>query len=1277
MKPSAHGTDQPVTPSRLPWLVFGIGVVCSLIGWWAVRQQQYLADADRFSRQVVRMEKAILARFQTVSNLLHGARALYEASDDVTPQEWETYFHSMEGQFANGIIGLGYVQRVPRATADQLEALMRQAYHGDFTIEREGAGDWLYVVTSIEPRDKNPGVLGLNIANGTTRRSAAEAAAAEDALVLTRRINLDYATGPVPGFLLFFPTYTKDVDNVPSVERIGLTSGWVYASIRVDELLADMPSNAGAQLDFEVFENKRVSPETLLFNNHRAGGAEDGQLSGDAASSFAVQRDIQILARDWVVRFRSTPQFDALGNHWMPWVVGGVGLIATVLASIMTASLVDSRTRALKLADNMTKDLRSAEAETRRLALVASRTATAVILMDTEWRVQWTNESYTRLFGYTLEESKGRRPGDYLFGPETREDIREAIDEACDNDRSFQGQVLFYRKDGQQTWMRLEVRPLRDADGQLSGYMGLHTDINEKKRAEAELEEKENQLRFIFNEVPVGVTWVRYGPTGIIGMNNDSFFRISGLKREELTEHAVVRSISDPEDMAKQDALRQRFERGEIDEFSLEKRYHRRDGRLVWVLMTTRGYRRPDGSLDQEIATVQDITERKLAEQRLAYKEALLRFVFDAVPVGIHVQTFGADTKLAPDGARFNNEAHLQITGLSKEEILNAEEPYKLISVPEEYARQKEFYARISRGEIDRFSMEKRYLRRDGSTVWVLLSVRRFMNPAGQGYQDIATVVDITASRLQAEELRAAKEAAEEANVAKSYFLAMMSHEIRTPMNGVIGMTSLLLDTKLTPEQREYAETIRNSGDSLLTIINDILDFSKIESGRLDLENEVFNVRDCIEGALDLMAPRAVEKHIDLLYEVADGVPGMIRGDSTRLRQVVVNLLNNAIKFTATGEVVLSLQAKVNGEQAELEFSVRDTGIGISEKDMARLFQAFSQVDASITRRFGGTGLGLAISRRLIELMGGRIWVESEEGKGSNFQFTIMAGVVQSKPRPYLSGQHTSLRGHRVLIVDDSATNRRILSVLAEKWNMLAECVESGPDALALLERGEQFSIAVLDMQMPDMDGVTLARRIRSLSNGAELPLVLLSSLGGRGSALEKELFVAALTKPAKPDRVFDIFCSVLKGSVPPLSSTTSPIVIETDAPDRTESLLLAEDNAVNQKVARMMLERLGYHADVVANGQEVITALRQRSYDILLMDVQMPEMDGIEATRRIVELYPDPAHRPWIIALTANAMQGDRERCLEVGMNDYISKPVKRDELAAALKRAIKARRA
>jgi CheY-like chemotaxis protein len=493
-------------------------------------------------------------------------------------------------------------------------------------------------------------------------------------------------------------------------------------------------------------------------------------------------------------------------------------------------------------------------------------------------------------------------------------------------------------------------------------------------------------------------------------------------------------------------------------------------------------------------------------------------------------------------------------------------------------------------------------------------------------------------------------------------------------MNGVIGMTSLLLDTPLSREQRDYVETVRASGDALLTIINDILDFSKIESGRLELEDVEFAVRECVESALDLLAPKCTEKGIDLLYEIADGVPGSARGDSTRLRQILVNLLANAVKFTERGEVVLSVRAAPHHDgRIELSFSVRDTGIGIPREAMARLFQSFSQVDTSTTRRFGGTGLGLVISKRLAEMMGGHMWVESEVGKGSTFHFAIVVQPLSSRPRPWLAPSPGNLIGRSLLVVDDNATNRRILTELATTWGMRVTAVESGSEALALVGAGATFDVAVLDMQMPEMDGSMLAAEIRSIRTADEMPLVLLSSVGAREELPNPDLFTVCLTKPAKPHQLLEALAGLFRtDTLGPRPITAHPFVAAAvAAASRPERVLLAEDNTVNQKVALLMLAKLGFRSDVVANGVEAMDAVQRQHYDILLLDVQMPQMDGLEVARRIHGRWPERRDRPWIIAITANAMQGDREACLEAGMDDYISKPIKTGELAAALERA------
>ncbi|HST38216.1 MAG TPA: response regulator [Conexibacter sp.] len=677
-------------------------------------------------------------------------------------------------------------------------------------------------------------------------------------------------------------------------------------------------------------------------------------------------------------------------------------------------------------------------------------------------------------------------------------------------------------------------------------------------------------------------------------------------------------------------------------------------GGLAWsVAHNRRALRRSNDWLRARV-------EERTAQ--LASSEARIRVVVES----------SLDALVVMDGdgiVREWNPRAEELLGLRCEEVVGRVSPRERVP-PKVWAHQEQAIAQYARdGDPSVFSARITDIatHADGHEIPVEVTVAAAR--VGEELVISRFIRDITDVRRAQAEIERARDEAQAAAQAKSSFLATMSHEIRTPMNAIVGMTSLLRDSPLDADQRKHVETVRMSGDQLLAIINDILDFSKIESGKLELESHPFALREVIESSLDLLAPQAAAKELDLGYLLETDGSTRLVGDSTRLRQILINFLSNAVKFTHRGSVTIhgrleTLIAVGGEERARLRLEVRDTGIGIPPDRLATLFQSFTQVDASITRKYGGTGLGLAISKRLIEAMGGTVTVDSSAGIGSTFAIDVTLPRLPG-PDPVLADIPEFLEGCRALVVDDNAVNRELLEAQLTGWKMEAVCFERPADALALVAAGDWFDVAILDMAMPEMDGIRLADALAE-ATGFTLPIVLLSSIGGVDPAIARGRLAATLSKPVKPATLRNAIAAAVAGDAP------SPAAADVEAPappllGQPLRILVAEDNLVNQQVAIATLERFGHRVDVAADGAEAVAAVHRQEYDLVLMDVQMPNLDGLEATRRI-RMELEPEQQPRIVAMTANAFTEDRDACLAAGMDDFLTKPVAREDIARVL---------
>ena len=1013
----------------------------------------------------------------------------------------------------------------------------------------------------------------------------------------------------------------------------------------------------------------------------------------------------------------------------------------------------------------------------RERALAA--TSNGIIIADARLAhnpVIYVNPAFEQITGYSATDVIGQNCR-FLQRTDNQQPALNELRLSIQSGTSYKVVLRNYRKDGNLFWNELSISPIHDENGKLSHFIGIQTDISLRKLAEASL----HRQALTFENMHDGV--IITDLTGNIIDWNPAAESMFGYSKAEVLAKtpSILYKLEEAATLSTK-ILERLNQQGR---WSGEIHFIRKDGSEGISETTIISLQDEQGETVATVGINHDITENKRAKeslQRQLHRTLLLEQITQEIRQSLDSRKI-FETAATQIGKAFAVERcliHSSISDSTPQIPLVAE--YNILP---DYCSMLKLEVPMTNNPHAEQMMAQEIaiaspnvyldpLLRAAEPIYRQIGLKSMLSirtsyqgePNGaiglhqysyfrQWTQDEIELLEAVAAQLgialaqahlleqetrQREELtlknfalEQAKRQAEAANRAKSEFLAMMSHEIRTPMNAVIGMTDLLLDSDLTPEQQDLVETVRSSGDALLTIINDILDFSKIESGKLELEEQPFDLRACVEQAISLLAHKAAQKDIELAYLIQPQVPTQIIGDMTRLHQVLMNLLNNAIKFTENGEVVLSVElgtwdrglrirsnGNLNQETSsqspvpntsatlpdatrtlstspqspitvgepqllyEIQFAIKDTGIGIAPEKIERLFQPFTQADVSMTRRYGGTGLGLAISKRLSKMMGGTLWVESqgfvggnpkplwEGGKfsqGSTFYFTITTKVAAVSEQAELISSPVQLASKRLLIVDDNLINRQILTLQAESWKMQAYAAKSGKEALAQLAKGTQFDIAILDMQMPEMDGITLARQIRKQPGCQNLPLVIMTSLGKieTSSDFNDVQFAASLSKPIKQSQLYDVISRVLANQPIPASISHFPLVDPHSAHRLPLRILLAEDTVVNQKVALLMLQKMGYVADVVTNGLEVFKALQKQPFDVVLMDVHMPKMDGLETTRRIYQEW-GVGFRPHIIAITANAMRGDREVCLAAGIDDYISKPIQLQELAEAL---------
>ncbi|MEO7390711.1 MAG: response regulator [Ramlibacter sp.] len=1235
----------PETWSERRHVLLAIGVLLAglAVTYVVVRAQSDAQEAEvraRFDGAAQRLEYDVQRRIIQAAYGLHGMAAAYAAVGDLGPAQFRDHVaaRSLKTEFP-GVVGFGFVQRVPREGLKTFVAA-RQAVTPAFKVQTSGHAPDLYIVKYVEPDGLNHAALGFDLGQEAVRREALERAVATASMSLSGRIAVIQDERRRSGWLMIVPLYKAGTDARSLEGRRRSLLGLLYAPIIVAEVLNDVKKTFESHLDFRLFDGN-IKDGRLLFDtevDQLPALPSTGRENPDPFLSRFVRetRVFEIGGHRLSLQVASTPELEAATRSNVLRIFEMIGSLLSLLLAFSVWQLLSGRKRAESIARAMTADL-------SRLAKVVEHTSNAVMVLDREMRVTWLNQGFTRIFGYTESDAMGQVGPTLIGHPSSLKEHTEALERAMRDGDGARLELRSRASDGSEIWTATELLPMRDAAGAIAGCIEIALDVTARKLAEQRLTSSQSFLEQAEQIANVG-GWEVNLETLEVRLSLQTL-RIFDLAPGSTTSMQQFIEYFDPASQEEIDRTTQHaIKTGEP--WDLELILVSAAGRKRWVRTVGRVERRGQWST-RLLGTLQDVSERHAMEEDLRESEDLMRVVTDNIPGRVGYW----DRNLR---GVFVNRAYGDTFGKTREEMIG----HTLSEVlgPERFAAYRDSIERALGGESQAFEREEVDVAGKVRTMFVhyISDVRN-----GEVHGFFVLALDIT-------ELKQARDAARQASAAKGEFLANTSHEIRTPMNAVLGMLKLLQSTQLTARQLDYVKKAEGASRSLLALLNDILDFSKVEAGKLELDPREFSLDTLLRDLSVILAANLQSESVEILFEIDPAIPAKLRGDDMRLRQVLINLGGNATKFTEKGEVVISARRLPDDDgQARVEFSVRDSGIGITEEQRSRIFEGFSQAEASTVRRFGGTGLGLAISQRLVQLMGGKLELESEPGRGSRFYFTLLltpeGGVAPAAP-----AQSPPLR---VLFIDDNPLARQILSAQARSLGWQPDTASSGQEGIDILRSAAvPYDAVFVDWLMPGIDGLQTSEAVRGLPEFGASAMVIMVTAQGRlkfaeRSEEEQGRFDGYLVKPVTASMLRQAFAEARGQEV-----QDSTMAQWDTFPLEGLALLVVEDNRTNQQVARELLEGKGAVVDLAADGSEAVSKVtgQARAYDLVLMDLQMPVMDGFQATQLIrgdarFDSLP-------IVAMTANTMTGDREASLAAGMDDHVGKPFDLDELVQVI---------